>query len=450
MATLPRLDGSLTIGGTITSFPNFAALEVIEGNLTIESIITGLGSPVLTALNDIFPSLNWVQGNIRIHDNEFVETISGFAELDSVGGDLDIGVFTGLVGSPEASNAALTSIPTFSALKKVGRSLTCTSNILLTSIPSFSALESTGRGINIAFNTELKTISGFGALTTVGRDILIGGNVTLRSIAGFGALKSIGRKLLITNNDVLVSVSGFDVLGTISENFEIGSLRINPSGNPLLTTLPSFDALTNIEGNLNITVNSSLTTLPTFSTLATIGDSLLLARNLALTSISGFGELTSIGTAFIIDDHLALETVSGFGKLNSIGNDFTITDNPSLTTISDFGALTTITGDLTIEDNALLASCCGLIRIADDTVTPGGTTTISGNAAGCNNKAEITDRLYNTHFGYRWRITINDDTDVPSRRDQITRITGNLTIGGTITTFPDFAALEGRGGQSRD
>ena len=33
VAAITRIDGNLTIGGTITTFPNFAALEVVEENI---------------------------------------------------------------------------------------------------------------------------------------------------------------------------------------------------------------------------------------------------------------------------------------------------------------------------------------------------------------------------------------------------------------------------------
>ena len=45
--------------------------------------------------------------------------------------------------------------------------------------------------------------------------------------------------------------------------------------------------------------------------------------------------------------------------------------------------ITTIGNDFTVSDNAVLSSCCGLLRLVDDTVTSVGSTDISGNATGC-------------------------------------------------------------------
>ena len=40
VATITTISGNLTIGGTITSFPDFAALEVVEGNIEIYQTLT--------------------------------------------------------------------------------------------------------------------------------------------------------------------------------------------------------------------------------------------------------------------------------------------------------------------------------------------------------------------------------------------------------------------------
>ena len=42
---ITRITGFLSIRGTITTFPNFAALEVVEGNLNINGITNSLLPP---------------------------------------------------------------------------------------------------------------------------------------------------------------------------------------------------------------------------------------------------------------------------------------------------------------------------------------------------------------------------------------------------------------------
>ena len=87
VGTLTRIRGDLTIGGDITTFPNFAALEVVEGNLTI----SGLTDGSLVDLASIFSVLTEVQGNLIIQNNANVATITGFVALREVDGNVSIG-----------------------------------------------------------------------------------------------------------------------------------------------------------------------------------------------------------------------------------------------------------------------------------------------------------------------------------------------------------------------
>ena len=74
------IGGDLTISGTIGTFPNFAALKVVQGNVTIQRITT----TTLTSLTDIFPALDSIRGTLLIQENEKITDISGFAQLDSI------------------------------------------------------------------------------------------------------------------------------------------------------------------------------------------------------------------------------------------------------------------------------------------------------------------------------------------------------------------------------
>ena len=305
-----------------------------------------------------------VYGELTIERNEFIETITGFVELDSVGGSLRIGGFV------SGGNAALTSIPTFSALTHIEGSLL------------------------IHNNASLTTVSGFEALTNIGDELFID-NAALETITGFAALDNVGSSLRI--GDVFAS------------------------GNPALTSIP------------------------TFSALESVGDDLSIENNGALTTISGFEALTNIEGAFEIQNNGALTTISGFDMLTRVMRRLDITDNAKLTTISGFTALTSIS-DLTVQNNAALSSCCGLLRFVD--IPPGGSRGISNNAAGCNSADEIKADCSTgpppppPPTTPTTTMLIDDDSDIPSNVATITTISGNLSISGTITSFPNFAALE--------
>ena len=169
---ITRIDGFLNIDGTITTFPNFAALEVVEGWLSIAIIHSAL-----TDLNNIFPALDTIQGGLTIIGNDFVETITGFAELDSVGGNL-------WIGSLSYGNATLTSIPTFSSLTSVGRNFIIERNAALTTFSGFDALKTIIGGLIIRDNPLLATLPSFAALTNIGGDFTVSRNARLSSCCG--------------------------------------------------------------------------------------------------------------------------------------------------------------------------------------------------------------------------------------------------------------------------
>ena len=106
---------------------DFAALEVVEGNLSIISITTA----GFVDLSNIFPSLDSIRGDLLIQHHtsaQVVQTITGFASLDSIGGDIRINNNTSLrtisgfemlttiagslrIGSSSTGNGSLTDHP---------------------------------------------------------------------------------------------------------------------------------------------------------------------------------------------------------------------------------------------------------------------------------------------------------------------------------------------------
>ena len=232
------------------------------------------------------------------------------------------------------------------------------------------------------------------------------------------------------------------MLETVTGCLEIGNFRsdpaasppVIPTGNSLLTSLPSFSELTEV-GCINIVENAVLRTLPPFASLTSIGNDLFINNNAKLETVSGFGTLTSIGNDLFIHSNPELVTLSTFGALTTVTRDINIQTNAKLPVISGFGALTTLNGSLTVTGNAALSFCCGLLSIADGSLVPGGSTTdISGNATGCSSKTEITNSCSAA-------LTINVPAHVTAELETLQGIRGDLTIGGTITAFPTFAAL---------
>ena len=323
VSSLLRISGNLTISGDVVTFPDFAALEEVEGDIRINNITTG----DLSDLTDIFPSLDSVRGDLLIYDNNILETITGFAELDSIGGDLSLG------GSPVSD-----------------RPIPLDGNLLLEAIPSFDALKRVGGNLLIGNNVSLTTLSGFGAVTFVGHRLIFENNGELETVDGFGSLTRIGddfddfdrEGLFIMRNHRLTTVSGFDVLETVTGGIRIGDFQDPSSGNTLLTTLPSFSALTRIGLSLDF-VATPLDGFPPFAALTSVGEDVYFQGNTG-TSISGFDVLETVGRHVVFANHSQLETVSGFEALKSVRGDFIVADNVVLTSVSGFGALQSVDG----------------------------------------------------------------------------------------------------------
>ena len=327
VSAITNITSSLTIGGGVTSFPNFAALEEVGAALTIS-----MKNSSLTELKNIFPALKTVRGHIIIRDNNSLTTISGFDALTHLGG------------------------------------IIINDNNLLATIPSFDAL------------THIGFLNG--------GNITIYDNSSLTTISGFGELTRIDGNLLIYNNSSLTTLSGFNALTHLIESFP-RSGRISISANVSLKTISGFDALTRIEGDLLIQRNAALTTISGFDALKRIEGELFIESNRNLTALPSFDALTYIKERLLISNNNAMTTVSGFAMLNSVGNNLQIGSNAVLTTLSGFAALNSVGGDLSISFNRSLSACCDLLRIAQGNVTVGGSISFYANAAGCRSADEI-------------------------------------------------------------
>ena len=334
VTTITTVDGSLSISGGISEFPDFAALEEVRGNLTIED----LG---LTTLPRIFPALTLVGGNILIWDNARLTSITGFNALETVTGALRIGNPNGVNGTIPVGNARLQFLPDFAALTEVEGTLHISRNAVR-NLPDFAALTAVG-GVTIINNSRLRSLSGFEALERIGGDFFIVNNDEMESLTGFGSLTRVGG-VVVRGNDVLSLCCGlfsfFDgtiVLGrqpdlrydlnnnatgcnnvdkitnacfpafTISDNStipsnvtEISRIRGDLTISGSITEFPNFAYLEVVEGNLTINnlTTATLTSLDDiFLFLEEVQGDLVITNNAFVESLTGFRSLTSIGGA---------------------------------------------------------------------------------------------------------------------------------------------------------
>ena len=238
----------------------------------------------------------------------------------------------------------------------------------------------------------------------------------------------------IQMGDLAIHADGEAPTGISSLKRIVGNLTIGGT----ITDFPNFAALDVVEGNLVISgiTDASLTELnDIFPSLDSIRGDLIIQNNDRVEVFTGFGGLDSIGGNLEVEDNAVLRSVSDFERLRNIGGDVVVRDNAALTALSSFDALENIVGTLMVMDNSELASCCGFLSVAEGTLVLGGTPIIAGNASGCNSVDEISNDCQAS-------FAIQGDSAIPANVETLTRIRGDLTMGGAIGSFPNFAALE--------
>ena len=389
-----------------------APMGTIVGDITLDS---------LEAITPAIRAATRIEGNLTIGDGEAGDDITNAAlarlQVDTITGGLTI------------SGTKLARLDAFNSLKHVGGNL---------------RIGFAGKG-----NAMLGSVSGFNALIRVAGSLHVYGNADIETVNGFDMLETVGGELGFYENNELSSISGLGSLRNVGElTFEY---------NPLLTSVPDFPLLT-VTNRINLLDNSMLGTLPSFDRLETVWGNLGIS-NLAVTSISGFPSLTTISGNLIIASNSRLRSVSGFPLLASAGGLHIgggAGGNPMLETVSGFPALRSIvsSGDaVVISGNRMFASCCVLFPFLQSPLPPGYTLgdnsmiTIRDNASGCNSAAEIKVPgrclLDGAIIG---DITLNSMEDLTPEIRDAQYILGDLTISdestGTDLENSDLKALQ--------
>ncbi|NNL95890.1 MAG: hypothetical protein HKO64_09745 [Xanthomonadales bacterium] len=161
---------------------------------------------------DWLNSLAHVGGIIEISDCQFLESIQGLGNLETLVGGMQI-----------TGNQALTDVSNFPLLSTTG-TITWAGNHSVTEFPSFAGLNTVTGAVLINANNQLETIDSFQALSVAQNAIAIQQNISLTRVAGFDALEH-AEYLAIIENTALSMISGFPMLTGIQTDFV---LRDNP------------------------------------------------------------------------------------------------------------------------------------------------------------------------------------------------------------------------------
>ncbi len=157
LSGVTKINGDLTISGSVTDLSPFDCLKVVTGEFRIENI-------VLTEITG-FGRLETIGAHFLIHDQSTATKISGFGSL-----------------------------------KTIGRIVAIYNNDKLTEISGFGSLETIGASFAIYNNDNLETISGFGSLETIGVAFEIKNNGALIDARGLWNVVSVGNIFSCTDN----------------------------------------------------------------------------------------------------------------------------------------------------------------------------------------------------------------------------------------------------------
>ena len=370
--------------GELSGFTGFNNLNYAGGNVDINIGGTHTDNNTFTGFNN----LAYIEGGLSIHTDIF-DSLIGFEQLEYIGGGLLIEL------------DYLTNLSGFGALQYIGGTLRIRDNYDLSNFTGFDALTSIGGNLSI-FASKLNTLNngGFANLISVGGDIEVERseinylnfdnvssfdgeikifmNYELDSLSGFQNVDSI-RNIHFDTNDELKYIRGFDNIVHVE-----GNLIINSS--VYLSNINGFENLISVGGNFELTNIDFLEDMNNFGQLSFIGGNVELYNNIASNTIV-LDSLSSVGGDFTLDYFISLYDIS-FENLNSIGGFLKISSNDNLTSLSGLNNIdhTTIS-ELVINSNNNL-SLCGVESICHY-LAEGGTSTINGNAEGCNTISEI-------------------------------------------------------------
>ena len=428
-------------------------------------------------------------GDLRIQQSADITSLSGLAQLDSIGGILAI-----------SNNAALTTLSDLNNLTSISGLLFIGSNAALTSLSGLDSLTSIGGFLSIYNNASLTSLNGLDNITSVGGYLDIDNNNALTSLTSLDSLTSLGGNLRIFDNASLTSLSGLDNITSIGGNLD---LRHNPAlttcevqsvcdylaistntasiignatncnsrteiedacapcnsttalicnnGNPIyLSTQQQVDDFAstygcdcNYTGDLTIQGGSSITSLSGLAQLDSIGGDLKIIVTTTLTSLSGLDNITTIGGFLDIGNNAVLTSLSGLDSLTTIGGNLAIYNNASLMSLSGLDSLTSIGSYLYISQNTVLTSLSGL----DNITSIGSYLDISYNTAltslsSLDNITSIGNYLYISSNAALMSLSGLDNI-TPNTISNLTIFNNNMLTTCEVQSVCDYLAISG-------
>ena len=232
-------------------------------------------------------SIEVIQGNLVFQDNNSLENLQGFENLDSIYGDFYI------------ENSSLNSFEGLGGLQYIGGLLQIDQSSNISSFNHLDSLNYIGGNFMLTYDSVLQDFTGLGQLKNIGGDLILFESL-IQGFQGLDSLKQIGGSAILFKNQ-FSEFTGLGSLESIGNQFSINS-----------TLVTSFNGLGN---------------------LAAIGGDIYISDNLSLTSLDGltnFSEFTG-NLLSITDNPLLTEcsTVEFCNLLNSNNADIQLSGNGS-------------------------------------------------------------------------------------------------------------------------
>ena len=246
-------------------------------------------------------------------------------------------------------------------------------------------------GITFTTQAEIDDFStNYPNCTEIGGDVIIEGT-TINNVKGLNAITSIDGNLEIFDCNALSSLSGLDNITTIEDNLILIS-------NDILFSFLGLEGLKTIGGDFELRVNEKIIEFNGLDNLTSIGGTFWVWQNGSLSSFSGLESLTSIGEGLIVGiygwpsgtwGNQNLASLSGLENLTSVSGDLQFVGNPNLRSLTGIDNIDAASiADLTIAHNILLTKC-EVQSVCDYLVAPNGTVSIEVNDNGCSSQAEV-------------------------------------------------------------
>lgn len=335
-SSITTVTGDFVISGLqftseeVTLFPN---LREVQGEVLVQtnniSMFSGL------------PGLETIGGNLTFRQNNITQGVSGFNSLREIGGDLLL------------DNNNLSSFSGFENLRDIGGDLTITDNDNMESIAGFTNISSL-RNLTISINPNLIAIEGMNGALTVTGNLSISSNSALERITGFDNISTISGNMDIIGNIALQTLAGFEMLQQVNGD------KLSIETNTVLNTIPSFNALRSIFGELRIEFND-LSALNGFNALEQLGG-ILITSEPGITELNAFNTVAQVNGDIVLSDMGVLE-ITGFQNLNRIDGRFSFVSFPDVQHLDFLSSVISIGGNLDINSCPRLNSMAGLNNV---------------------------------------------------------------------------------------